>query len=169
MCMTYRVAFAKRTQSDGNPSDIEPAPELESFLADGVVADKRFVERLESEAQHSQEVLDEDDAFLGLASAEVWEYDVVDGHQQEFEDALRNSEVVMEFDVIDETSTGADEVTTVNLASGSDRAPEDPPAPEGASRSRATDEEAGELGDDAADLEVLKGTSSRLGLNRESK
>jgi hypothetical protein len=122
--MTYRVAFAKRFQSDGTESAVDPSSELDVYLPDGVVAEKNFVERFEPRAQHNQEVLDEDDAFLGLASAEVWEYDVVDERAQEFEDAIRNSQTVMEFEVIDETPTGADEATGVALGDGDTRAPE---------------------------------------------
>lgn len=65
--MRYRVAFEKRLQSDGHESPIDPTALLDEELADGVVAEKVFVERLEPDAQHSQETLDEDDAFLALA------------------------------------------------------------------------------------------------------
>ena len=122
--MTYRVAFAKRFQSDGTESVIDPSSELDVYLADGIVAEKEMVERFEPSAQHSQEVLDEDDAFLGMASAEVWEYEVVDERAQEFEDAMRNSQTVMEFEVIDNTPTTADEVTGVALGDSDTRAPE---------------------------------------------
>lgn len=47
--------------------------ELDVNLPDGAVAEKVFVERLEPAAQHSQEVLDEDDAFLGAVTAEAWD------------------------------------------------------------------------------------------------
>src|SRR4051812_48722733 len=116
--MTYRVAFARRFQSDGDASVIDPTGDLDVYLPDGVVADKVFVERLEPMASHNQEVLDEDDAFLGAAGTEVWEYDVVDERKQEFEDAIRNSETVMEFEVVDETSTEPDEVTGSPLSEG---------------------------------------------------
>jgi hypothetical protein len=122
--MTYRVAFAKRFQSDGTESAIDPSSELDVYLPDGVVAEKELVERFEPQAQHSQEVLDEDDAFLGSASAEVWEYEVVDERAQEFEDAMRNSQTVMEFEVIDDTPTTADEVIGVALGDGDSRAPD---------------------------------------------
>ena len=122
--MRYRVVFAKRFQSDGSASNLNPVAEMDVYIPDGVVADKEFVERFEPEAKHSQEVLDEDDAWLGLAAPEVWEYDVVDTRRQDFEDAMRNSETVMEFSVIDETSTEPDEATGVNLLDGDDRAPE---------------------------------------------
>ena len=102
--MTYRVTFAKRFQSDGEPSQLDPSAELEQYLADGVVLDKAHVTSHEPEAKHSQEVLDEDDAFLAMAAAEVWEYQVEDGREGEFEDAIRNSQVVMEFEVIDDVN-----------------------------------------------------------------
>lgn len=121
--MTYRVAFAKRFQSDGTESAIDPSSELDTYLPDGVVAEKELVERFEPSAQHSQEVLDEDDAFLGMAAAEVWEYDVVDERAQEFEDAMRNSQTVMEFEVIDETPTDPEEAVGVSLGDGSSRVP----------------------------------------------
>ena len=60
-------------------------------------------------AQHSQEVLDEDDAFLGRAGTEVWEYEIVNDRASEFEDALKNSQTVMEFEVIDAEMTEQDE------------------------------------------------------------
>ncbi len=122
--MTYRVVFAKRSQSDGTESVIDPSSELDVYLPDGVVAEKNFVERFEPAAQHSQEVLDEDDAFLGMATAEVWEYDVVDGRAQEFEDAMRNSQTVMEFEVTDNTPTDPEEATGVSLGDSSSRAPD---------------------------------------------
>lgn len=104
MSMTYRVTFAKRFQSDGEPSSLEPSRELDVYLADGVVLDKALVEQFEPDAKHSQEVLDEDDAFLGMAAAEVWEYQVEDDRKQDFEDAIRNSGTVMEFEIIDDVN-----------------------------------------------------------------
>src|SRR5947199_7860012 len=112
--MRYRVAFARRFQSDGNESALNPAAELDVEIPDGVVADKVFVGRFEPESQHNLEVLDEDDAFLGLASSELWEYDVVDGREDEFVDAMRNSETVMEFSVVDETGVGEDDLSSTN-------------------------------------------------------
>jgi hypothetical protein len=102
--MVYRVTFAKRFQSDGEPSTLDPTAELEVYLPDGVVLDKSLVSRFDPESKHSQEVLDEDDAFLGMAAPEVWEYEVADGREGEFEDAIRNSQVVMEFQTIDDVN-----------------------------------------------------------------
>lgn len=107
--MRYRVAFAKRMQSDGSDSTNAPSAGLDLELPDGVVAEKVFVEQLENEAQHSQEVLDEDDDFLGSATPEVWEYEVVDERCGDFEDAVRNSELVLEYDVVDSTLTSKEE------------------------------------------------------------
>src|SRR3954452_2443755 len=123
--MTYRVVFSKRFNSDGNESEIDPTSELDVYLADGVVADKQFVERFEPDAKHSQGALDEDDAFLGMSAAEVWEYEVVDERASEFEDAIRNSQTVMEFIITDETTTDdADLSASVPLADGDSYAPD---------------------------------------------
>jgi hypothetical protein len=120
--MRYRVAFAKRFQSDGNESALNPTAEMDVYIPDGVVADKLFVERFEPESKHNQEVLDEDDAWLGLAATEVWEYDVVDTREQDFVDAMQNSEAVMEFSVIDETNIDTEDLTQTNLADSGSKA-----------------------------------------------
>jgi hypothetical protein len=66
-----------------------------------VVIDARVAELMEPPSVHPQEVLDEDDNFLSLGT-EVWEYEVADGREQEFEDALRNSRMVIDFETVDE-------------------------------------------------------------------
>lgn len=98
--MTYRVTFAKRFRPDGEASEIDPTEFLQ--LADDVVEDKVMVEQFDPDAKHSQEVLDEDDAFLGMAAAEVWEFQVVEGREDDFVAAMENSQVVMEYEVIDD-------------------------------------------------------------------
>src|ERR1700722_4187138 len=62
--MRYRVAFTKREEST-----MRPSAELDLNLSDGVVAEKVLMEELDSEAQHGEEELDEDDSFLGSAAA----------------------------------------------------------------------------------------------------
>jgi len=119
MSMRYRVAFTKRVLSDGADSAMQPSAELDENLSEGVVADKVLVEQLDTEAQHSQEVLDEDDAFLGSAAAEVWEYDVVEARADEFEEAINNSDLVLEYDIVDSSTTGADEVPVDGSSEGS--------------------------------------------------
>jgi hypothetical protein len=103
--MTYRVVFEKRSRTDGEPSALDPTLELDNELPEGVVADKNLVEWLESDAQHSQETLDEDDAFLAMASAEVWEYEIISGKDEEFQDAMKRSKVVLEYTITDEAET----------------------------------------------------------------
>ena len=97
--MRYRVVFRDRSGFDGEQTD-NPPMVLDPELDETTVLDARFVGRLQPEAQHASEDLEEDDAFLSLA-AEIWEYDVADGRDTDFVDALRNSGVVMEFEVID--------------------------------------------------------------------
>jgi hypothetical protein len=75
------------------------------------VAEEEFVEQLESDAQHSQDALDEDDAFLGSAAPEVWEYEVVNARAAEFEEAIKNSDLVLDDDIVDNTLTTADEIS----------------------------------------------------------
>jgi len=133
--MTYRVAFAKRFQSDGSESALDPTSELDGYLPDGVVAGKTFVERFAPAAEHSQEVLDEDDAFLGLAAAEVWEYDVVDERAEDFEAAARNSETVMELQTVDDSVTTSDEATRVALGDSETSAPSRSHPPRSVTRS----------------------------------
>jgi hypothetical protein len=98
--MKYRVTFMERTDKAGNPSEDPPAF-VEPELTDGVVLDATFVERLEPENLHVQEVMDEDDSFLSVGT-EVWEYDVADGRDRDFTDALRNSKMVLEYEPIEE-------------------------------------------------------------------
>lgn len=89
----------ERTDSAGNKSE-NPPDYVDLDLADGVVLDRAFVERVEPDALHGQEIMDEDDDFESVA-AEVWEYDVADGRDQDFIDALRNSKMVMEYEALD--------------------------------------------------------------------
>lgn len=119
--MRYRVVFSKRFQSDGQESSIDPTAELDSYLSDGVVAEKVFVSRVEPLNAHSQEVFDEDDAFLGMSGSEQWEYEVVNERDDEFHAAVENSQVVMELEIIDESETTEDEAVGVTLSSGADK------------------------------------------------
>ena len=98
--MRYRVTFAKRFQRSGEASEsLDPTAFL--WPPEGVVLDKVLVSREQPMAQHNQEVLDEDDGFLGRA-AEIWEFEIADDRQEEFIAALENSETVMEYQVIDD-------------------------------------------------------------------
>lgn len=102
--MKYRVTFMERTDAMGNPTE-KPPEFVEPELPDGVVLDATFVERFEPESMHVQEVMDEDDSFLSVGT-EIWEYDVADGRDREFVDALKNSQMVVEYETLeDEPST----------------------------------------------------------------
>ena len=52
------------------------------------------------QAMHIQETMDEDDSFESIGT-EIWEYDVADGREQEFIDAL-NSGMVMDYELLDD-------------------------------------------------------------------
>lgn len=97
--MKYRVVFRERSDQEGEKAD-DPASFLDPQLDDETVLDAVLVGRNRPDAQHSSDVLEEDDDFLSLTS-ELWEYDIADGKTQEFEDALRNSGMVMEFEALE--------------------------------------------------------------------
>ena len=98
--MKYRVVFRERNNAEGEPSE-NPPEFVEPELMDGVVLDATFVERFEPENLHVQETMDEDDDFLSIGT-EIWEYDVTDGRQRMFEDALKNSGMVIEYERLDD-------------------------------------------------------------------
>lgn len=172
--------------SDGSDSGMQPSAELDLNIPEGVVLEKELVEKLETEAQHSQEVLDEDDAFLGSAAPEVWEYEVVNERAREFEDALENSDLVLEADVVDTTVTTADEAPGISAAGetvypanseiprqhdpqSGVRAGDDGPAgmPTGSQDAGGLNAQPRgdpELGTDSDDLSVVKPRGSHLGL-----
>jgi len=98
--MKYRVVFRERSDREGEKAD-DPASFLDAELDDETVLDARFVGRIRPDALHSSDDMEEDDAFLSV-SPEIWEYDVADGRDEQFKDALVNSGVVMEFQPLEE-------------------------------------------------------------------
>jgi hypothetical protein len=92
--MRFRVTFMERTDGSGNPSETPP-DYVEIEAPDGVILDKVFVERDQPEAMHVEEKLEEDDSFMSIG-AETWDYEIADGREQEFIDAVRNSQMAME-------------------------------------------------------------------------
>lgn len=98
--MKYRVVFMERTDAEGNRSE-NPPDYVELDLAEGVVLDQVFVERIEPDSLHVQETMDEDDSFESIGT-EIWEYDVAEGRESEFVAALENSQMVIEFDEMDD-------------------------------------------------------------------
>lgn len=95
---TYKVTFRKRFNEDGEPAD-DPASFVQ--VGDGIVLNALVAEQIEPPAQHSEEKLEEDDNFLSLGT-EIWEYEIADGKDQEFIEALENSRMVIEYEQIDE-------------------------------------------------------------------
>ena len=94
--MKYRVIFRERSNREGDQAE-DPTSFLEPELDDQTVLAASFVERNGPDARHSSDVLEEDDDFLSLAT-EVWEYDVAEGSEEDFENACLNSGMVMEFE-----------------------------------------------------------------------
>jgi hypothetical protein len=98
--MKYRVVFRERSDRAGDRAD-DPPSFLEPELDDETILDSVFVGRTQPDAMHSSDLIEEDDDFLSLG-AEIWEYDIAEGKDQDFKDALRNSGMVMEFEPLEE-------------------------------------------------------------------
>lgn len=95
--MKYRVTYRKRFNREGDEAD---APQTFLNVPDGVVLDSEFVERIEPPSLHVEDAMEEDDDFLSLGS-EIWEYDVAEGRDQEFKDAVLNSQMAMELERVE--------------------------------------------------------------------
>ena len=96
--MTYRVTFRKRFTEQGEEAD---RPENFVQVLDGVVLNAARSEVTDPPALHSQDVLDEDDNFESLGT-ESWEYEMANGREKEFIDALENSRMVIQYEEIGE-------------------------------------------------------------------
>jgi hypothetical protein len=92
-----------------------------------------------------------------MAAAEVWDYDVIDAEAEAFEAAVRNSGVVMEIEVIDNTSTDSDELSSTPTGAIDTRSP-DFVDPTGGERPRPV----ADIGDGPAG--VVTGDSSADGM-----
>jgi len=97
--MKYRVIFRERTDQTGERFD-NPPDFLDVQLPDGTVLDAVFVGRNRPEALHSSDRIEEDDGFLSVAT-EIWEYDVAEGRDEDFKNALLNSGVVIEVEPLE--------------------------------------------------------------------
>ena len=65
-----------------------------------MVLDSAFVERLEPESVHVEERMEADDDFIAFGT-EIWDYELAEGREDEFEFALVNSGVVLESEAIE--------------------------------------------------------------------
>jgi hypothetical protein len=97
--MKYRVVFRERSNRSGEKLE-DPTSFLDTQLDDETVVNATFIERTGPDATHSSDVIEEDDDFLSLGT-EVWEYDIAEGKDQDFKDALLNSEMVMEVEPLE--------------------------------------------------------------------
>ena len=108
--MRYKVTFRKRFSPEGEPAD---DPKSLVSPEDGVIEDAELVEILEPAGLGVAEDLNEgsgsqesnDNGFLNLGT-ETWVYDIAEGREKEFTDALVESRVVLDFvEVPDESLT----------------------------------------------------------------
>ncbi len=97
--MKYRVVFRGRSDQQGEKAD-EPSSFLDIQLDDETFLDAVFVGRTQPDALHSSDLIEEDDGFLSLGS-EIWEYDVAEGKDEDFRNALLNSGMVMEVEPLE--------------------------------------------------------------------
>ena len=97
--MKYRVVFRERSDRAGEKAD-DPPSFLDTQLDDETVLDAVFVGRNRPDALHSSDMIEEDDSFLSIGT-EVWEYDVAEGKDQDFKNALLNSGMVIEFEPLE--------------------------------------------------------------------
>jgi len=96
--MKYRVVFRERASQQGGSAE-NPVGFLQSDLSEGIVRNSTFVLRSAPEAKHSTDPLEEDEELRALGT-QIWEYDVAEGRDQEFKDALLNSGSIVEFTLI---------------------------------------------------------------------
>jgi hypothetical protein len=106
--MRYKVTFRKRFSPEGEGAD---DPKSLVSVEDEVVEDSELVEIIEPQGLGVAEDLNEgtgsqesnDNGFLNLGS-ETWVFDIAEGREKEFTDALVESGVVLDFvEVPDET------------------------------------------------------------------
>jgi hypothetical protein len=106
--MRYRVTFRKRFSPEGEPAD-DPRALVETV--DGVIEDEEFIEIIEPAGLGVAEDLNEgtgsqesnDNGFLGLGT-ETWTFDIAEGREREFTDALIESKVVIDFEEVPDES-----------------------------------------------------------------
>ena len=106
--MRYKVTFRKRFSADGQPAD---DPKSQVTPEDGVIEDAEMVEILEPAGLGVAEDLDagtgsqesDDNGFLSLGT-ETWVYDVAEGREDEFKNALAESGVVLDYEEVPDES-----------------------------------------------------------------
>jgi len=92
--MKYRVVFRERANSGG--SSESPLSFLHGEVSGGIVRGSTFVVRKAPEWKSSADSLEDDEEYSRLGT-EIWEFEVAEGKDQEFKDALLNSGSILEF------------------------------------------------------------------------
>jgi len=106
--MRYQVTFRKRFSPDGEPAD-DPKSLIDP--EDGVIQDAEMIQIIEPAGLGVAEDLNEgsgsqesnDNGFLGLGT-ETWMFDIAEGREKEFTDALVESQVVLDFEEVPDES-----------------------------------------------------------------
>ncbi|MFL6448835.1 MAG: hypothetical protein ACJ746_14280 [Bryobacteraceae bacterium] len=93
--MKYRVVFRERPSHKGIAAE-NPIDFLQKDASQGIVRNSTFVLRKDPEVHASTDPVEEDEELSGLGT-EIWEYEVAEGRDQEFKDALLNSGSIVEF------------------------------------------------------------------------
>jgi hypothetical protein len=96
--MKYRVVFRERGRS-GRATAENPVAFLQGNRAEDIVRRAVFVFRRDPEPTAPAEPLIHDEEFAALGT-QTWEYEVAEGKDQEFKDALLNSGSLVEFTAI---------------------------------------------------------------------
>jgi hypothetical protein len=96
--MRYRVVFRERGAS-GRGTALNPVAFLQGNRAEDIVRHAVFVFRRDPDVTAVPEPLTHDEDLPGLGT-QTWEYEVADGKDQEFKDALLNSGSLVEFTAI---------------------------------------------------------------------
>ena len=96
--MKYRVLFRERANKQGD-GDENPIGFLQGDSSDNVVRRSTFVLRKDPESKASPDSVEPEDELIGLGT-ELWEYEVAEGRDQDFKDALLNSGSIIEFTAI---------------------------------------------------------------------
>ena len=102
--VTYRKRFNREGEGADNPNSLVDA-------ADGVILDSEIVEIIEPAGLGVAEDLNagtgseesNDNGFLGFGT-ETWVYEVAKGREQEFKDAVLESEVVLAIEEVPDES-----------------------------------------------------------------
>jgi hypothetical protein len=106
--MRYKVTYRKRFTPEGEEAD---SPHMLVDPPDGVILDSEIVEVIPPAGLGVAEDLNEgsgsqesnDNGFLGLGS-ETWEYDIAEGREQEFKNAVVNSKVALAIEEVPDES-----------------------------------------------------------------